>query len=323
MKHSNAKQKILVTGGAGFIGSHVAEAYLKAGHKVVVVDNLSTGKRKNVPKLAKFYRADIRNAKRMEAIFKKERPKVVNHHAGQIDVRYSVAHPAEDAKVNVLAGIGLLELSLKYGVQKWIYASTGGALYGEVPKGKAKEDGPIDPISPYGTAKYSLEKYLELFGRLRRLRLRRLQYTILRYANVFGPRQIPKAEGGVVAVFIDTLLQGRRPTIFGSGRQQRDFVYVEDVARANLKALNRAEGEAVNIGRGKPTSILELFSLLQKELKLKGNPKFAPKRPGEVFRSVLAIKKAKQLLNWQPTTSLTAGLEKTIAWHRRCKHLLL
>lgn len=310
MTRSDTKQKILITGGAGFIGSHVAEAYLNAGHKVVIVDNLSTGRSANVPPQAHFYRTDIGNLTAMEKIFKKERPNILNHHAAHIDVRTSINQPNLDAKINILDGLGLLELSRKYGIQKWIYSSTGGALYGEVPKGKAKENTPIHPISPYGTSKYCLEKYLELFGRLYRLK-----YTILRYANVYGPRQIPKAEGGVVALFIQTMLTQKNPTIFGEGNQKRDFVYVEDVAQANLKALNNRAQGSINIGTGLATSVLELFALLKKELGFKGNPKFAPKRTGEIFRSVVAIAKAKKTLHWEPHISLTAGLSKTLAWH--------
>lgn len=311
MAASNTKQKILLTGGAGFIGSHVAQAYLKAGYPVVIVDNLSTGKKENIPSQARFYQADVGDLKEMKKIFQKEKPAVVNHHASQIDVRFSVENPAEDARQNILGGLSLLDLSVKEGVQKWIFASTGGALYGEVPKEKAKENTPIRPTSPYGTSKYCFEKYLELYAKLYPL-----SYTILRYANVYGPRQIPKAEGGVIAVFIQAMLAQKNPTLFGDGDQKRDFVYVEDVAQANLKALNsRAQGP-INIGTGLTTTILELFALLKKELKFKGNSKFAPKRPGEIYRSVLENGLAGKILAWSPQTELRAGLRETIRWQK-------
>lgn len=312
MPKNNSKHKILVTGGAGFIGSHVAQAYCDEGFSVVVVDNLSTGRKENIPPQALFYKADISDAKALEEIFKKEKPQVVNHHAAQIDVRESVAHPEYDSQINILAGISLLELSRKYGCKKWIYASTGGALYGEVPNLPAKESTPIEPISPYGTSKYCLEKYITLYGRLYGL-----QYTILRYANVYGPRQIPKAEGGVVAVFINAMMQNNPVTIFGDGDQQRDFVYVEDVANANLLSLHGADQKIINIGTGGTTSVRTLFNLLKKELQYPGAPKFAPKRPGEIVRSVLDPGLAKKLLHWEPSNALNTGLQKTIDWAQK------
>lgn len=314
MPKDNSKQKILLTGGAGFIGSHVAECYLNEGWEVVIVDDLSTGKEKNIPAGALFYKADICDASAMEKIFRKEKPAVVNHHAAQIDVRFSVAHPEEDARKNILGGLGLLELSRKYGVQKWIYASSGGALYGEVPNEPARENTLIQPLSPYGTSKYCLEKYIELY-----FQLYQLNTTILRYANVYGPRQIPKAEGGVVARFVDRMSQKERPTIFGDGNQERDFVYVEDIARANVLALPQGERERpsiINIGTGKTTTINTLFQLLKKELNFQENPIFGPKRPGEIFRSVLDGNLAEKRLGWGPSISLNEGLRKTIHWTR-------
>lgn len=303
---------VLVTGGAGFIGSHVAEAYLNAGLKVVIVDNLSTGQLDNVPTKAKFYQADICDAKELEKIFQKEKPDIINHHAAQIDVRLSITNPAEDAKTNILGGIQLLELSQKFRVKKWIYGTTGGALYGEVPNKPAQENSSIEPISPYGTSKYCLEKYLALYGHLYGLK-----YTILRYANVYGPRQIPEAEGGVIAIFTNAMLQGKELTIFGDGHQKRDFVYVEDVAKANLLSLNSADQKIINIGTAKATSIQALFNILKKELKYQGYPKFASKRAGEIYRSVLDIEQAKKVLRWEPDHPINTGLQKTIAWARK------
>ena len=328
---ANSKHKIVVTGGAGFIGSHVAQVYCDAGLEVVVIDNLSSGKKENIPAAAKFYKADICDAKAMGAIFEKEKPTVVNHHAAQIDVQTSIANPAEDAQINICGGLNLLELSRKHGVEQWIYASSGGALYGEIKNAAATETAAVNPISPYGISKYGLEKYIELYGRLYNL-----NYSILRYANVYGPRQIAKAEGGVVAIFIQNILKGEAPTIYGDGNQSRDYVFVEDVAEANVQALphhlfpdrrpalrakqvvglKNREKKIINIATGVEASILGLFDSLKKELKFHGNPKFAPQRPGEIVRSLLDPSLAKRILNWEATASLKEGLQKTIAWTR-------
>ncbi len=303
--------QILVTGGAGFIGSNVVNAYLKKGHRVVIVDNLSTGKLKNIPKKAKFYKADICDFKTLEKIFKKEKFNIVNHHAAQIDVRASLARPQWDAKINILGGMNLLELCHKYRVKKFIYGSTGGALYGEMGKNPPDENSLIRSLSPYGVSKYCLERYLLLYQTLYGL-----PFTVLRYSNVYGPRQNPLGEGGVIAIFIHSFLTGKTPTIFGNGKQLRDFVFVEDVAKANLLALHRAPNKAINIGCGKTTSILQLFDILKEKFCSDIKPKWKPARRGEILKSGLHIDTAKRVLRWYPSHTLKEGLTKTIFWQK-------
>src|SRR5215212_1162880 len=225
--------KILITGGAGFIGSHVADGYLAEGHDVVVVDDLSTGHRANLPERARLCEADLTDGAELARILETERPDVVNHHAAQRSVRVSVEDPAEDARINVIGSLRLLELSRRYGVKKVIFISTGGAIYGEDTPIPTPEDAPAWPVSPYGIAKLSVEHYLYYYG---------VQFglssVILRYANVYGPRQDPHGEAGVVAIFVERLLAGQECTIFGDGGQTRDYVYVGDLVRANIAALD-------------------------------------------------------------------------------------
>lgn len=300
--------KTLVTGGAGFIGSHLVDALIKRGHKVVVIDNLSTGKKENVNKKAKFYKIDILSPKIFQ-IFKKEKPEIVYHFAAQINVRKSVENPIFDAKVNILGSLNILEASKKFGVKKIIFASTGGAIYGEAKKIPTPENYPPNPISPYGIAKLAVENYLkfykENFG---------LNFVSLRFGNVYGPKQDPRGEAGVVAIFIDKLLKGKRPTIFGSGSQTRDFIFIEDVISACLKALNyRGKEEVFNVGTGIETSINQLYKLISKILKKDIEPIYAPPKPGDLKRSCLDIKKAKKELKWKPKYSLEEGLLKVIS----------
>src|SRR3989344_4759183 len=292
--------KTLVTGGAGFIGSHVSQRYLNQGHQVVIIDNLSTGREDNIPKGAKFYKADISDLKTLETIFKEEKLDVVNHHAAQ-----------KDATINIVGGINLLELSKKQGVKKFIYAATGGALYGEASQGPSQENSPINPISHYGVSKYCLEHYIDLCSRLYNI-----NFTILRYANVYGPRQNPLGEAGVIAIFIHAMLDGKNPMIYGDGEQLRDYVYVEDIAKANLMALSSGDKMTINLGTGKTTSVNKLFQILGEVLNFKGKPQFKPKRGGEIFRSVLDVGLAKNVFHWNAEVSLQKGLENTVAWQR-------
>src|SRR5437588_720138 len=227
-----AMAKILITGGAGFIGSHVADGYLAVGHDVVVVDDLSTGHRANVPERARFYQADLTEERELARLLEVEQPDVVNHHAAQKSVRISVEDPAEDARINVIGSLRLLELSRRQGVKKVIFASTGGAIYGEADQIPTPEDHPAWPVSPYGVAKLSVEHYLFYYGDQFGL-----PYVVLRYANVYGPRQDPHGEAGVVAIFVERLLAGQECVLFGDGEQTRDYVYVEDLVRANVAAL--------------------------------------------------------------------------------------
>lgn len=298
--------KILVTGGAGFIGSHVQDAYLDAGHEVVVLDNLSTGQRGFVHPDSTFYHTDIRDAGDVLRILKKEKFDVVNHHAAQMDVRASVKDPSYDAAVNILGGLNLLEAAVKTGVKRFIFASTGGAIYGEQNTFPAGEDHPLNPESPYGVSKLSLEKYCRFYSRTYGLRT-----FILRYANVYGPRQNPYGEAGVVAIFSEKLVRGEAPTIHGDGKQTRDFVHVSDVVRANLMALDFDGDAVVNIGTGIESDVNTIFRHLAM---FSGNTVEAvhgPPKKGEQKRSVLDCSRVKALLGWEPTVDIREGLGQT------------
>jgi len=304
--------RILVTGGAGFIGSHVAEAYLAAGHEVAIVDDLSRGRRENVPAAARFYQGDICDRDFIEHVFARERPEVVNHHAAQMDVRRGVAEPAFDATVNILGSLALLEASVRHGVQRFIYASTAGAIYGEPERLPVAEDYPVNPISPYGISKHTVEHYLFAWHRLYGL-----PYVVLRYGNVYGPRQSSKGEAGVFAIFFERMLAGLRPVIYGDGSKLRDYVYIDDVVRANLLALDRGTGEIFNIATGVATSDYEVFCQVRQALGLDGvEPDYAPRRPGEVERIVLDIGRARQRLGWQPEVPLEEGTRRTGVYFR-------
>lgn len=298
--------KVLVTGGAGFIGSHIVDRLIDEGYEVVIVDNLSSGKENNINKKAKFYKADIQGSK-LESIFQKEKPDYVNHHAAQIDVRRSVSAPLFDAKVNVLGTINLLQNCVKYKVKKVIYASSGGAVYGEQEVFPAPEAHPLRPLSPYGITKLAGEYYLYYYKTLYGL-----DYTALRYANVYGPRQDPHGEAGVVAIFIQKMLNKEQPIINGDGEQTRDFVYVGDVVEANILAMgNNASDNIFNIGTGIETSVKLIFNLLREIINPAINAKYGPPKPGEQQRSIIENTKAKKTLHWEPKISLRSGLERT------------
>jgi UDP-glucose 4-epimerase len=303
--------KFLVTGGAGFIGSNVVDGLIEAGYEVVVVDNLVTGKVENVNPKATFYEVDITSSD-LEEVFERERPDYVNHHAAQMNVRKSVEDPIYDAEVNVLGSINLLELCRRYGVRKVIYASTGGAVYGEPLYLPVDEDHPINPLSPYGVTKHAVEHYLYFYGANYDLR-----YTILRYPNIYGPRQDPHGEAGVVAIFTERMLRGERPVIFGDGTQTRDYVYVGDVVTANLLAIDKGDGEAYNVGTGIETSVNELFELLREVIGADIEPIYGEKRLGEVYRIAITNDKIYRDFGWKPQTSLREGLFKTIEYYRR------
>jgi UDP-glucose 4-epimerase len=302
--------KILVTGGAGFIGSNVADNFVSLGHKIVIVDNLSTGFRENINPRAKFYKVDIRS-KKIEEIFKKEKIEALCHHAAQIDVRKSVEDPIHDARINIEGTLNLLSNCIKYKTKKVIFGSTGGALYGEQDYFPADEKHPERPLSPYGIAKLAIEKYLyfykEVFG---------LNYISLRYANVYGPRQNPWGEAGVVAIFTQKLLSGEEAIINGDGKQTRDFVYVKDVVKANLLALDYPESDFFNIGTGIENDVNTIFKLLRQKTGSKQKEIHKPGKPGEQKRSVLDCSKAKKLLGWSPKYSLENGLEETVKYYR-------
>ena len=304
---------ILVTGGAGFIASNITDELIKKGHRVIIVDNLSSGRKQNINPKSIFYKIDITDPA-IEKVFKKHKIDVMCHHAAQIDIRISVNDPIFDAKSNILGSINLLQNCIKYKVKKVIFASSGGAVYGEVKGLGAKEAEKVDPLSPYGVAKESIERYIRYysytFG---------LDFTILRYGNVYGERQDPHGEAGVVAIFTGLMLAKKQPFIFGDGGQIRDYVYVGDVVRANLFALNKAKNQIINIGTGKGTSVSSLYEKLNRITGFNKKAKHQPKRKGELMRSVLCISKAKSVLGWQPKTGIDEGFRRTVEYFRKGK----
>jgi UDP-glucose 4-epimerase len=304
--------KVLLTGGAGFIGSHVAELYLRAGHQVVIVDDLSSGSRANVPAGAAFYLMDV-CAPELARVFSLEKPDVVNHHAAQISVTVSVREPARDARVNALGTLNLLECCRGAGVKKFIFVSSGGAIYGEAPLEMIPEDYPPQPLSPYAIHKLTGENYLHFFNRETGL-----PYTVLRYANVYGPRQDPRGEAGVVSIFVNKVLAGETPTLNAYPEDpdgmSRDYVYVEDVARASLLALEKGAGEAVNIATSRPVKTRELLETICRALGKEPAFTRAGPRPGDIRRSCLDNRKALSVLGWKPEHDLAAGIAKTAAW---------
>jgi UDP-glucose 4-epimerase len=302
--------RILVTGGAGFIGSHVVDSFIEAGHHVAVVDDLSTGRRSNLNRRATFYEIDLRSPG-LRRVFDRERPEIVSHHAAQVDVRRSVSDPVFDADVNVLGSLNLLECCRARGVRKVIYISSGGAVYGEPEYLPCDEDHPIQPLAPYGASKYIVERYLYLYREVHGL-----DYTVLRYGNVYGPRQDPLGEAGVVAIFTGQMLDGGKPVINGSGEQERDFVYVEDCARANVLALERGSGAVFNLGCGEGTSVNRLFELLKDITGYHGDALYEPAKAGETFRIYLDASRARHKLGWRPAVGLDQGLERTVAYFR-------
>lgn len=300
--------KIFVTGGAGFIGSHITNSLIEDGHKVSVIDDLSTGKRSHIHPKAKFYHLDIRD-KRLNEVFSQERPSILCHHAAQINVRKSVEDPIFDANINILGTLHLLKLSLTHGLRKIIFASTGGAIYGEQDYFPADENHPTRPLSPYGVTKLAVENYLYYYQQVYGL-----DYVILRYANVYGPRQDPYGEAGVVAIFAESMLSGKTPIINGDGKQTRDFINVSDVAAANVAALNFTGSNIFNIGTGIETSINELFQQIKKFTKAKIKENHGSAKKGEQIRSVITPQKAINALNWAPKISLADGLKKTVEY---------
>lgn len=304
---NSRKTKILITGGAGFIGSHIADSFIKKDYDVVIVDDLSTGYEENIHKDARFYKVDIQDNVALSAVFEKEKPDFVCHEAAQKDVRLSVAEPAFDAGINILGSINILQNCMRHEVRKVVFASTGGAIYGEQDAFPAPETHPARPISPYGITKLVAEHYLYYYKVVYGL-----NYVSLRYSNVYGPRQDPRGEAGVVAIFIKKMLNGEEPMINGDGEQTRDFVYVEDVAEANVLSVeSEVSGDIFNIGTGIETNVNEIAQQIKKVINPNIAIKHGPHKPGEQKRSVIDCKKAKKILGWEPCVALSDGLRKT------------
>ena len=303
--------KIIVTGGAGFIGSWVADAFLNEGHKVLIIDDLSTGLEKNIPSESDFIQCDIRDYEKVNGIISDFKPDIINHHAAQIDVRKSVTNPMLDAEINIIGTLNLVESSMANNVRKFIFASTGGAIYGEPEVIPANESTEPFPISPYGTSKYAIEKYLGYYNYVHGF-----DYVALRYANVYGPRQNPHGEAGVIAIFCSRILSKSPCTVFGDGEQTRDYVYVGDVARANLLSMKAPIG-SYNIGTGVETSVNALISELKKSSSRDFEVVYEDERPGEVQSISLGIAQAEKILGWKPDVKLSVGIQKTWDWFEK------
>lgn len=300
--------KLLCTGGAGFIGSHISKAFLKDGHNVHIIDDLSAGKRENVPTGAVFHHLDIRSDA-ATALMQQEQYDMLVHHAAQMNVRESVKHPREDASVNVDGLLNLLEAGREHGLQRVLFASTGGAIYGDPVYAPQDEEHPLCPVSPYGVSKLASEKYLDFYREEYGI-----SYVSLRYANVYGPRQNPEGEAGVIAIFIEQMLRGEVPTIYGDGTQTRDYIYIDDVVAIN-RAVMDYEGTGIfNVGTGGETSLNTLFAAIQAHTNPSIDNEYGPAQPGEQMRSVLDISRAKEELGWEPTTDMDYGIGKTVEW---------
>jgi UDP-glucose 4-epimerase len=301
--------KILVTGGAGFIASNITDALINEGHDVVILDNLSTGRKENINPKAKFVLGDI--TEDLTKLFDEEKFDVVNHHAAQMDVRKSVADPTFDATVNILGTINLLQNCIRTGVKKFMFASTGGAVYGEQDYFPADEKHPTFPLSPYGISKMSVEKYIYFYSKQYNLK-----YSILRYANIYGPRQNPFGEAGVVAIFTTKFLNKEQPVINGPGTQTRDYVFVGDVVKANLTVLNDTDDTIYNVGTGIETDVNQIFNILNEATGAGMEEKHGPALPGEQLRSVITSDKLFNKFGFRPSITMKEGLEKTLNYYK-------
>ena len=298
--------KILLTGGAGFIGSHVLDMYLRKGHEVLVYDNLSNGVRSNVPSGVKLVVGDITDGVLMESVVKDYRPDIINHHAAQIDVVRSLEDPIYDIEVNLYATVNLIKLAKKYDVKRFIFASSGGAIYGDIPDGVIPDENYLPhPMNPYGANKLSVDMYLTFMG---------ISYVSLRYANIYGPRQGLGGEAGVIGKFISRALRHEPLYVFGDGYQTRDYTYVEDVAYANVLALEDLPDGIYNVSTGTPSTIWDIIDAIKQEIP-DVRWEFRPARPGDVVRSVMSSKKLRSY-GWEPKVSLAEGIRKTISWWR-------
>lgn len=303
--------KCLVTGGAGFIASHVVDALLELGNDVVIIDNLSTGKMKNINPSARLYECNIVD-KEIEGIFEKEKPEIVFHFAAHIEARESVKDPIFDARINILGSLNILENCRKHGVRKIVFASSGGEIYGEADNIPTPEIYYPNPISPYGIAKLSVEKYLfsyyKMYG---------MDFVALRFGNVYGPRQNSHGEAGVIAIFINKMLLGEQPLIHGDGKQTKDYIFINDVVSAVLVTLGKDINEPVNVATAKETSVIEIFTQLSSLTDSNVEKKYVPLAPCSFPRGCLSIKKAEEILNWSPKYNLNQGLTLTVDWFKK------
>ncbi|MCM3068382.1 SDR family oxidoreductase [Priestia flexa] len=302
--------KVLVTGGAGFIGSNIVDRLIEQSFEVVIIDNLSTGREENLNPKAKFYKMDIISDE-VKEVFATEKPDYVIHHGAQIDVQKSLTNPLFDAQVNILGTINILENCKLYGVRKIVYASSA-AVYGDPDYLGVDEKHQVNPLSFYGISKHTPEHYLKAYSHLYGLK-----YTILRYANVYGIRQDPKGEGGVVSIFVDKLLSNELPIIFGDGEQTRDFIYVSDIADANILALSKGDNDILNISCNQQTSINDLLSLMNNLANKNLHPVYKEERSGDIKHSYLDNSKAIEILNWKPKYTLSTGLKETLNYYRK------
>jgi len=301
----------LVTGGAGFIGSHLVDRLLALEYRVVIIDNLSSGKLKYLNPAATFHHSDITQSS-VNDVFQREQPDLVFHLAAQTSVPYSTREPVKDSEINVVGTLRMLEAARRFGVYKLIFSSTGGALYGDPEVDPCPDDHPVVPLSPYGMSKYLGEQYMEFYHRLYRL-----NFTSLRYGNVYGPRQDPHGEAGVVAIFSQAMLEGKQPEIFGDGNQERDFVCVDDVVQANILAIDRGDGMHMNVGTGQRTSINHIFELLKSIIGYRWGPVHRPARLGDVYQISLDSARAAQEMGWTPQVDLEEGLRRTVDYFRQ------
>jgi len=302
--------KVLVTGGAGFIGSNIVDALIERGHDVVIVDNMFRGRRENINPKARLYEVSICDEV-LKDVFEKERPDIVNHHAAQIDLRRSVDEPMFDAHENILGSINVIVNAVKGGVKKLIYSSSGGAIYGEPEYLPVDEKHPVRPVSQYGVSQYCVEHYIELYSRQNGL-----NYTVLRYGNIYGPRQDPFGEAGVIAIFARQMMKGELPSIFGPGNKTRDYTHVSDVVAVNLLAMERGDGATCNIGTGAETSDQQIYDAVAEAVGYRETPNYTSVRPGEIQRICLDWSKAKKELGWSPKVSIREGISSTVAYFK-------
>ena len=302
-------RKALVTGGAGFIGSHLVDRLLAEGFRVAIIDNLNAGSLRNLNPAATFYHGSITDST-VDEVFSREQPDLVFHLAARVSVTASAQDPVDNTEVNVIGTLKLLEAARRCGLEKFIFSSTGGAIYGNPELNPCSEENPAEPISPYGLSKYMAERYISLFHRLHRL-----DFTNLRYGNVYGPRQDPNGEAGVIPIFIRAMLDGNRPRIYGDGYQERDFVYVDDVVEANIKAIDDGNNRTLNIGSGIGTSVNQLYEIIARESRYRGEADRRPRRPGEVYQIYLDCAQAQEHLDWTPKVTLEEGLRKTVEYY--------